>query len=73
LLEIRKDLVITGVYEKLGGSEIFPCLTLSPLDPQLTEARKVVQQKKLEKIAEVKRKQEEQQANGEKVLPNWRV
>eukprot|EP01033_Poteriospumella_lacustris_P010457 gene10460-7435_t len=56
---------ITSVYEKLGGAEIFPCLSISPLEPQLIENRKLVQGKKMEKINEVKRKQEEAAANGE--------
>jgi thiol-disulfide isomerase/thioredoxin len=56
---------ITGVYEKLGGGEIFPCVSFAPLDPKLVESRKLVQGKKLEKINEVKRKQEELIASGQ--------
>lgn len=31
---------VSDVYEKLGGQEIFPCICLSPLDPNLVKNRK---------------------------------
>ena len=47
------DLLTTeNVYEKLGGSELFPCISIGPIDPVLVEARRTLQRIKIVKLEE---------------------
>ena len=53
------SITTSNLFEKLGGAELFPCISTCPIDLVLIEARQLVQMKKIEKIEEEKRKLEE--------------
>lgn len=56
---VLEDAVLTGVYAMLGGSEIFPCICLSPLDP-LTEKEQKQLKKEQDRKAKAAKKRVEQ-------------
>ena len=54
----KLDFIVEDVYSLLGGNELFPCVSLCPLDPLTPEQTAAVAKAQQLKMEERKKKQE---------------